>query len=85
VRSTEANDAERAAPRGVGRRDFLKWAAAAGVTGAFAGAGVLSALGYVKGPSEPTPAWETEPGVVDYDLVPAGELGGTTPNKLRVA
>jgi len=71
-------------PRRITRRDFLKWSAAAGLTSTLAGMGVLSALGIVRGPQEPVPAWEVEPGVVDYDLVPEG-LSGPTPNILKVA
>lgn len=69
---------------GVNRRDFLKWTVGAGVTGALAGMGVLSALGIVRGPEEPIPEWEVEPGVVDYDLVPQAP-SGPTPSVLKVA
>jgi len=66
------------------RRAFLKWGAAAGVTSAVAGMGILSALGVVKGPTEPPPAWEVEPGVVDYSRVPRAP-SGPTPYVLKVA
>ena len=68
----------------ISRRKFLKWGVAAGVTGAAAGMGLLSALGYVRGPAEPTPEWEVEPGIVDYAVVPQG-VSGPTPNVLKVA
>ncbi len=53
------------------RRDFVKYTSGAGIAGALAGMGVLSALGIVKGPQEPVPPWEVAPGVVDYSLVPS--------------
>jgi len=66
------------------RRDFVRWSAAAGIAGTFTGMGVLSALGYVKGPQEPPPAWQVEPGVVDYGLVPEGP-SGPDPHVLKIA
>lgn len=69
VSSTPADGTRRASS--VSRRTFLKWSAALGLTGTLGGMGVLSGLGYVKGPQEPRPAWETEPGRVDYSLVPS--------------
>src|SRR3970040_999219 len=69
VASTPAHGTRRASS--VSRRTFLKWSAALGLTGTLGGMGVLSGLGYVKGPQEPRPAWETEPGRVDYSLVPS--------------
>lgn len=81
---------ERGSPRseggaGIGRREFLRWAAAAGALGAVGGLGGLSVLGYVKGPVELTPEWEVAPGVVDYRMVRDRELTGPNPQVLRVA
>lgn len=48
--------------------------------------GLLSALGYVKGPQERIPPWETSPGVVDYSLVPSlRDLDNTQTYVLRIA
>lgn len=75
---------KRAARRGITRRDFVKYSAEAGLTGALASMGILSALGIVRGPQEPVPEWEVEPSVVDYSLVPEGP-SGPTPYTLKVA
>lgn len=75
-------------PRSVSRRAFLRYGAGAGIAGTLGAMGVLSALRIVRGPEEPVPEWEVEPGVVDYDhdSVPGeGELAGPTPNVLKVA
>ncbi len=76
-------------PRRIGRRSFLKYTAAAGVVGALAGMGTLSAANIVRGPKEPTPAWEKGPGVVDYGLAGTKDLpedlSGRTPHLLKVA
>ncbi len=71
---------------GISRRTFIK-GMAVGALGAFAGAGALSALGYIKGPPEVLPEWEKTPGVVDYSMLQGieGKLTGPTPHTLKVA
>ena len=82
----ESNEPQGAIRAGVSRRDFLRLTAAFGVTSALGGMGILSSLGYVKGPQEPRPEWENEPGVVDYSLVPAlDDLVKPGPYVLRIA
>ncbi len=68
------------------RRDFIKWSAGAAVSGTLAGMGVLSAMGIVRGPEEPVPEWEIEPGIVDYSKVPGpNDLDKTRTYVLKVA
>lgn len=55
-----------------------------GITAGVLGLGAMSTLGFVRREVTPPP-WEIAPGVVDYSKVPVGQLGGPTPNILKVA
>lgn len=82
---SESTEDEAAPPPGYTRRRFVRLAAGAGIVAGIFGMGALSGLGIVHRQPEPPPPWEIAPGVVDYSLVPEGQLTGPTPHILKVA
>ncbi len=72
-----------AAPRKIGRRRFLKYAAVGGVAAAAGALGLGYLTGFIRIGGQSRPAWEIADGVVDYDRVPIPERGSTL--TLRIA